>query len=324
MNYIDLHCDTLMQLYQQPDKSLKDAPFQINLAHLKKGGCLLQCFAVFVPLKKYVNPFETSLEMINRYETELNAVSDWIHPVYCYDDLVKNIREGKISSLLTIEEGGILKGNLSFLRTLYRLGVRMICLNWNDANGIGYPNFDLNEEKRDFTKPNVKDGLTAFGFELVRQMNRLGMIVDVSHLSDAGFYDCIRTSVHPIVASHSNARSICHHVRNLSDDMIVALHKKGGVMGLNFCAAFLDDDPEKGKDTVSCVIRHMKHIKNLVGVDVMAIGTDFDGIPTDIALKNASFMPCLIEGMRQSGFTQDEIEKICYKNFLRVFQEIIG
>ena len=195
----------------------------------------------------------------------------------------------------------------------------MICLNWNFINGVGHPNFNYIEgQKPDFKTPNTTLGLTEYGFSMVKEMNRLGMIVDVSHLSDKGFYDVINTTTKPIVASHSNSRSVCNHVRNLTDDMIIKLHENGGVMGMNFCKAFLDEDENIGYNTIDCVIKHMKYIKNLVGVDVISFGSDFDGIEPDIELKDASLMPKLIERMKEEGFTEEEIEKICYLNFLRV------
>lgn len=319
MNYIDLHCDTILALVDHKELKLKDAPLQINIDKLEEGNSLLQCFAMFIHLKTTSEPFKKCIEMIDRYYQELALNEDKIAPVFQYSDIEKNCSSGKISSLLTIEEGGVTEGNLSYLRILHRLGVRMICLNWNFVNGVGHPNFTLSEHP-DFHSFNVTEGLTPYGLSMIEEMNRLGIIIDVSHLSDKGFYDCIQHSKKPIVASHSNARGVCYHSRNLSDEMILLLAKNGGVMGMNFCAAFLDEDEEEGKKTIACVIRHMQYIKDLAGVDVIAIGTDFDGIDPNIELKDASMMPQLFAAMRQNGFTEEEIEKIAYKNFLRVLK----
>ena len=321
MNYIDLHCDTIMAIMNHEDQSLKDAPTQINLDKLKKGQALLQCFAMFVHLKKVNDPLEYGLKMIDRYYIEIEKNKELIAPVFEYSDIEKNEKDHKISSLLTIEEGAITKGNVSILRNLYRLGVRMICLNWNFANGIGHPNFILTEgRKPDFYTPNTTDGLTEDGFKIIKEMNRLGIIIDVSHLSDKGFYDCIQTSTRPIVASHSNARAICPNVRNLTDDMILKLHENGGVMGINFCADFLNEEEALGKNTIQWAIKHMIHVKNLVGVDVLSIGSDYDGIDPNIELKDASLMQNLFTEMRKANFTEEEIEKIAFKNFLRVLK----
>ena len=222
MKYVDLHCDTIMALYEsKKDLSLYDADIQINTKKLIEGNCLLQCFAMFVPFK-VENPFEMCMNMIDRYYQEIEKNSAYIRCAYNYEDIMNNYNNGYISALLTIEEGGVTKGNLSFLRDFYRLGVRMICLNWNFINGVGHPNFNYIEgQKPDFKTPNTTLGLTEYGFSMVKEMNRLGMIVDVSHLSDKGFYDVINTTTKPIVASHSNSRSVCNHVRNLTDDMII-------------------------------------------------------------------------------------------------------
>lgn len=323
MKYIDLHCDTIMVLNADKNLVLKKNNLQIDLEKLIKGDSLLQCFAMFVNLKKVLNPFEACMEMIDTYYQELEKNKDIIAPVLNYADFKKNQEKNLISSLLTIEEGGVTKGNLAFLRNFYRLGVRMICLNWNHENGVGYPNFDYNESlSPDFTKPNTTLGLTEYGFSMVKEMNRLGIIVDVSHLSDKGFYDVIKTSCKPIVASHSNSRGVCNHCRNLTDDMIIKLYENGGVMGMNYCANFLDE--KDGKNTISAVIKHMKYIKNLVGVDVISLGSDFDGISPDIELKDAAFMPKLFKAMEEEGFTLEEIEKIASKNFLRVLEANIS
>ena len=149
------------------------------------------------------------------------------------------------------------------------------------------------------------------------------MIIDVSHLSDRGFWDVINTSTKPIVASHSNCRSICKHVRNLTDEMIIALNKNGGIMGMNYCNEFLDNDPQIGRRTIECLIKHIKYIKKLVGVDVIALGSDFDGINNNIELKDASLLTKLVDALYANGFTKEEIDKITYKNALRVFQEVL-
>ncbi len=319
MTYIDLHCDTISELQKQK-KHLLDADLQINLSHLQSSKCLLQCFAMFIFLKKTNTPALDCLKMIDYYTKELEINAEYMAPALCYEDIEKNRLQGKISSLLTIEEGGVTEGSLELLRTYYHLGVRMICLNWNFPNGVGHPNFKFSKQP-DFHTPNETEGLTEYGKEMVAQMNHLGMIIDVSHLSDKGFYDCIELSTKPIVASHSNARAICNHVRNLTDDMILKLKENGGVMGLNFCAAFLDDNEEEGRNTISCLLKHMQHIKKLAGVEVIALGSDFDGIDSNIQLKNASLMPKLFDEMRRQNFTEEEISKIAYKNFLRVFKE---
>lgn len=327
MSIIDLHCDTIGVIYHErlKDKkiSLASADLQVNAKHLIKAGCYAQCFAMFVHYTTE-NPLGTCIKMIDVFYEELKNTPE-LALALNFDDLLNNHKNKKISAILTIEEGGVTKSDLAYLRTFYRLGVRMICLNWNFENGVGSPNYGryLENGEPDFITPNTETGLTEYGFAMVREMNRLGMVIDVSHLSDKGFWDVIHTTTQPIVASHSNARGVCRHVRNLTDEMIIALHENGGVMGMNFCASFMDDDEQEGRNTIACTIRHMKYIRNLVGVDVIAIGSDFDGINPDIELKNASFLPELIKAMRREDFTEEEIEKITYKNALRVFESVL-
>ncbi len=328
MKTIDMHCDTIMKLCIDKQKgintNLKDNEYHIDLNKMKKGNYLAQCFAMFVPFS-VENPFETCLDMIERYYHEIEQNKDMILPALNYQDLMENRKKGKMSSILTIEEGGVVKGKLSNLRLFHRLGVRMITLTWNFENGIGHPNFTfVKGEKPDFKTPNTKDGLTPFGIEMIKEMNRLGIIIDVSHLSDAGFYDVIKYSKGPFVASHSNARSVCNHVRNLTDDMIRKLSLRGGVIGINFCADFLNEKIENVPNfsRVSYIVKHIKHIVKIGGIDCVGLGTDFDGIEKDLEIKDASFMPMLKDALINEGFNNEDIDKIFYKNFLRVFKEV--
>lgn len=323
MKYIDLHCDTFMALYQGVRAgNLKKSENQVDLDKLYKGQCLMQCFAMFLDLKKTDQPFQTCMKMIDLYDKEMLENSNLITPILSFDDLKQCVSNQKMASFLTIEEGGVLESSLEKLDILYRRGVRMICLNWNYSNGIGNPNIlNIKNGDIDYNKRNMIEGLTKFGFELVHRMNQLGIIVDVSHLSDKGFWDVINCSSKPIVASHSNVRSCCNHSRNLTDEMIKALAANRGVMGINFCSSFLNDTPALGQNTIEECIRHMQYVKNLVGVEVLAIGSDFDGINPNIQMKDCSMMQILFEKMVAAGFKHDEIEKISHLNFLRVMKE---
>ena len=328
MKIIDMHCDTIMALMGN-EKSLRSSDNMIDVEKLEKGDYLLQCFAMFVPYvsktESNYSPFEMCNKMIDRYYQELEINTDKIKPVYCYQDILNNIENGVMSSLLTIEEGGVCLGNIEFLRNFYRLGVRMMTLTWNFKNEIGCPNIDYfsitkEEIRKNGPTINTKDGLTKFGIEVVREMNKLGMIIDCSHLSDKGFYDCIKYSTKPIVCSHSNARSVCNHPRNLTDDMLLKLKENGGVTGINYCHDFIKED--KSTATVKDVVKHIDYIKNLIGIDYIGLGSDFDGIGnSDIELKNAEMMNLLIDELIESGYTDEEIDNICYKNVLRVFKE---
>ena len=232
-----------------------------------------------------------------------------------------------MSAMLTVEEGAVCKGEIEKLRSLYDMGVRMLTLTWNYPNELGYPN--LKRERKGcedyFFTPNEECGLTETGREFVAEMEALGMIVDVSHLSDAGFRDVLDCTNKPFVASHSNARAICGHVRNLTDDMIRKLSERGGCTGLNFYAHFLRtvSRGEYNPGALEDVVRHAKHIAKVGGVEVLALGSDFDGIDTNEALPGVQCMEWLWDALRRGGFRESELEKIFYGNVLRVYREIL-
>lgn len=316
---LDLHCDTIMALYKNKDKNLKSNDLQIDVNKLKKGNYLAQVFAMFIYLKATDNPFKVCDEMIDLFYDELEKNTNEINIALNYNDLLKNKEKGLVSAILSIEEGGVVDGVLSNVDYFYARGVRMICINWNFYNGIGYPNFILSE-KPDFKTPNKEKGLTPFGIDVVKRMEKLGMIIDVSHLSDKGFWDVYNNTTKPFIASHSNARSICNHVRNLSDDMIKALASRGGVMGLNFCTSFINENATV--TTVNDIVKHALHIIKVGGIDVLAIGTDFDGIDRTTEIDNASEMGKLIIALKEAGLSDEDINKVTHLNFLRVFKEV--
>ncbi len=321
----DLHCDTLLGLHRAKKRGeplcFQKTPLQVDERKLQTGGYFAQCFAVFVPITE-ADPYARCNELIDVYE-EAVASSTVLQPVLRFSDFAKNNKAGKISSVLTMEDASPIGTSLSRLREFYGRGVRMIGLTWNYPNAVGYPNFQnfILGEKPDLFTPETERGLTEFGRALVEEMNALGIVIDVSHLSDKGFYDVIKKSWKPIMASHSNARGLCRNVRNLTDDMLKKLAENGGVIGMNCAAGFLCEDEERGRKTLSFLLSHMKYIKERIGAEHIALGTDFDGIDPNIELADASYMPLLLAEMERAGFTPEEIEKISYQNALRVFKE---
>lgn len=326
MKVIDMHCDTIGELFalRQQGKAgtLRENQLHIDLKRMKGSGYMLQNFALFVQLKKVDDPWERVCRMHELYEEELEQNSDLIAPVYRFADIADNERAGKMSALLTVEEGAVCKGEIEKLRELYRFGVRMLTLTWNYPNELGWPNFS--RDKSHYV-PDTTRGLTKRGREFVAEMEALGMIPDVSHLSDAGFYDVLEVTKKPFVASHSNARAVCPWVRNMTDDMIRKLSERGGVMGLNFCADFLEEVPEgqKNPGTIAAVVRHAKYIADVGGVDVLGLGSDFDGIDTHEELPGAQSMERLWDALKQGGFTEEEMDRIFWKNVLRVYGEVL-
>ena len=329
MKVVDMHCDTIAEIFRshwqegRTPISLAENNLHIDLDRMEKGDYLLQNFALFVHLKRVEDPFAYCMGMLDCFYQEMEQHKDRIGVVRTYEDIEKNREAGKMSALLTLEEGGVCRGDLALLRNFYRLGARMMTLTWNFDNELAHPNHvDLTTGK---TVPNTTEGLTETGIAFVQEMQKLGMIVDVSHLGDAGIYDVLRYTTKPFVASHSNARSVCSHPRNLTDDMIRGIAEKGGVTGINFCASFLDEQEEsKCFGSIERIIAHIRHIKNVGGIDCIGLGTDFDGIGSNIEVLGAGKMPLLAQAMEKAGFKTEEIEKVFYKNVLRVYKEILS
>ena len=319
MFVVDLHCDALWNVYKNAkdgnDVSLTKNHFHVDFEKLKKGKVAIQCFALFnIPQES--QPFKSANVMIDYLERDVKGRDD-VKIVHSYKDIEKNISDGVTSALITMEDAFMIERDYSKLQALYERGLRMICLNHNVVNGVGHPNLTFSNGKTNWQCRNEERGLTDFGFELVKKMNDMGVIVDVSHLSDKGFYDVIKTTTKPIIASHSNACGVTDVPRNLTDDMLKKLADNGGVTGMCFAPKFLDSDEEKGRDAIACVLRHVDYIKKLIGVDYVALGSDFDGVDLDI---DCSFYPDLIKAFIEHGYKDSEIEKICYANALRVFK----
>lgn len=310
MKFIDLHCDTAMRMYEEKGK-LKKNNFSIDIEKLKKGGCMAQVFAFFINLSKGSDPYNYFLNMYDNFIKEIQENSKEIEIVRNVDELEKANLNNKLGAFLSIEEGEVLKGNIDNLIDVYDKGIRLITLTWNFENSIGYPNFNFKYKEK---------GLKPIGKEIVEKCEELGIIPDASHLSDGGFYDLVDICKKPFMATHSNARSVTYHPRNLTDDMIKKLANKGGVMGINFASAFLG---ESRVSTIEEIITHIKHIKNVGGIDVIGLGSDFDGIENQVEIKDSSEFPKLYEALKKAGFSENEVEKIFYKNVLRVFKETL-
>ena len=331
MRVVDMHCDTISRLLglrrEGRAETLRENTGHLDLLRMRQGNYLLQNFALFVDLGTGRDPWEEVCALYDCYREELEKNADRIAPVYRYADIAANEREGKLSAMLTVEEGAVCKGQPARLEELYEMGVRMVTLTWNFPNELGYPNLsrELEGEARKHT-PELRGGLTECGREFVEEMERLGMIPDVSHLSDAGFYDVLEVTKKPFVASHSNARAVCPHVRNLTDDMIRRLAERGGVMGLNYYADFLEEVPEgrKNPGTLAAIVLHAKHITDVGGVEVLGLGSDFDGIDTHAELPGAQSMERLWEALKGSGFTESQLDRIFSGNVLRVYRETLS
>ena len=315
MRIIDMHCDTLIEGWRKPERSFYDGDTSINLKLLKENGSLLQFFAMYLSRNemKTMDSYDILKGIYGYYQTQMEKYSDIIKPVYSAQDVLENEKKGLLSSLLTVEDGVFIDGKIERVQEVYDMGVRLITLMWNFENSVGFP---CSDEPEDHLK-----GLKPFGIEVVEKMNELGIIIDVSHMSEGGFYDVARYSKKPFVASHSCARALCNHRRNLTDDQLKTLGNAGGIAGVNFECSFLKEGSNCA--TYDQIIEHMLYMKDKAGIDAVGFGSDFDGIEDNGELVNYSGFKTLLERM-EGKFTYDEIDKICRGNALRVIKDVIG
>lgn len=311
MPMIDLHCDTIMKLYEDNNSNLLENDFQIDLKRLQQNDFLLQTFAIFLDKKQYPNRKETALYMYQRFIKELEKNVATIGLIKSQADYNENKANKRISALLTLEEGGILEGKIENLEEFFQLGVRLITLTWNYPNEIGTPNIQYWDKKMQILADN-QTGLTNFGFECIKRMDDLHMIIDLSHASDQVAKDVLASSAQGIVASHSNARKLTPHPRNLSNELIQKIADKNGLIGINFFDQFLKLN--QPTDLPTAISEHLWYMYQLVGEDHLCFGSDFDGIPVHPDLNDVNSFPKIIQALKQKGFTSRQIDKISYLN----------
>ena len=308
MKYIDLHCDTMTELALRPERgTLLSNNCEIDISKLKKGECFIQDFAIWYDQGSGENPWDYYQKILATYKKEI-AANDCMMPILSASDIDACAKAGKIGSLLSIEGGDVIQGSLEKLKAVYADGVRLITLTWNYANELAYPNGVEGEDK----------GITAVGWEIVDAMNDMGVIVDTSHLNDVGTYELLARAKKPPLASHSCARALKEHKRNLTDDLIRRFGEKGGLIGLNFSNHFLGDTEIS---MVKDMVRHAKHIQGIGGEDVLALGSDFDGIQPTLEIEDASEMGKLADALLAGGFTEEQVEKMFYKNGVQYLKE---
>lgn len=305
----DAHIDTISRLLDLGlDFGAENSHTHADMPRLMQADVRLQICALFtMPTHDRSRQLYEILRQIAYFRSQLKKLTGKVILAESSEQ-VAELRSDQLTVVLSVEGGGALAGDLSMLDILYDLGVRGLTLTWSLRNeladGIG--------------DPASKGGLTSFGREVVAKMDELGMVVDVSHLSEAGFWDVMEVARGPVIASHSNAKAICGHQRNLTDDQLRALAHKGGYVGLNFCPPFLKDDSQAD---VEDIIRHAIHIAEVAGPDVLGFGTDFDGIsglPTGI-----EDVTSLLQVVRRlaAHFSADELAKIAGGNLQRVLSQ---
>ncbi|MCB8605066.1 membrane dipeptidase [Veillonella nakazawae] len=307
---IDLHCDTIMKLIDHPDcGDLYRNTWKIDIEKLQKAHSKVQDFALFINLGETNDPYGRYEAMRNLCTSQIHHYGEHIQHVLSYQDVESVYETGKIGALMSIEEGGVLGGDLDKLKQAYQDGVRLITLTWNYPNGLGEPHCGEQHKK-----------LTPKGVEFVEAMQDLGIIVDCSHLNDAGTEQLGDVLDVPFVASHSNVREVTAHTRNLPDNLIKLIANKGGVIGLNFAQSFLGTSPIS---RIEDIVKHGLYLINKGGEDVVALGTDFDGIKPDTEIKDTSEMYRLYDAFKEAGLSVEQCEKLFWKNADRLLKEIL-
>ncbi len=308
----DAHCDTLLDvLAGERHLGERSASGHIDLPRLHDGGVTAQVFAIWTPTARYTDATRHGIEAIDAFYQEIEANDD-LRMALRVEDLDAAYADGAVAGILSLEGAEPLAGSLAILRTFYRLGVRLITLTWNFRN-----------EAADGVKESISGGgLTHFGRALVEECNRLGIVLDVSHLAAAGVRDVLALSKQPVIASHSNAAGLYDHPRNLTDGQLQAIAKSGGAIGVTFVPAFLR--PDKENASILDVLDHIDYIAKVVGVEHVMLGSDFDGLgdTPPAGLEDVSHLLGLTAGLLARGYSEEAVRAIIGLNFRRVFARV--
>ena len=367
---IDTHNDITSPLVEegfdlgmQGDDPAAKVKTHTDLRRMKAGGLGAEFFAVYVG-KEFVNkkPSEgggaarRALDVIDAVNEQVRRHAESLEMASTAADIRRIVKSGKIAALMGIEGGHAIEDSLRTLRVFYKLGVRYMTLTHTNTN-------DWADSEGDVNNPNVQhhNGLTDFGRDVVREMNRIGMMIDISHVADKTFSDVIATTHAPVIASHSSARAIANHSRNMTDDMLRAMGKNGGVVMVNFYDGFLDprkaelalrertmedelkvkypSDPQRARDEIdawrkandpgktplSVLMDHIDHIAKVAGIDHVGLGSDFDGVPlTGLpeGMEDISKLPAITYELMKRGYSDVDIKKVLGENLLRVMSEV--
>lgn len=311
---IDGHCDTLGDVLEgKRTLAERSAQGHVDLPRLRAGGVTAQIFACFVPIHEYHrSATRYALRMVDELHQAIDAHPDELLLAVSGADIRRAKAEGKVAGILGLEGAEPLGNNLAVLRSFHRLGVRVLGLTWNFRNDVA----DGVMEGRQ------AQGLSSFGVQVVAECNRLGVLIDVSHLAPAGVEDVLRASQQPVIASHSNARALCDHERNLLDAQIEAIARGGGLVGVTFVDAFLHQPASEA--SIEHVLDHIDYLVRIAGPEHVMLGSDFDGADMPRGLEDATCYPALSAGMAARGHSAAVIRSVLGLNFLRVFEAVTG
>ncbi len=304
MNITDTHCDTLYKL-SDTGASFEKNDFDISLSKLPKGHSYTQFFACFIDPDYYAAPKHRCIQLINTFHKSVIG-SGSVRMCRNIDDIKRGRADGKMCAFLSIEGGECIE-SLCDLDYYYSEGVRLIALVWNNNNKIASGILG-----------GTDSGITPFGKTVIKRMNSLGIVCDVSHMSEKSFYDCLEITTLPPVASHSCSKALCSHPRNLTDEQFLEIKKLGGYVGINFYPLFLS---ENGEADINNILDHMEHFLTLGGEDIIGIGSDFDGVEyLPSGLSSVSDIDKLIDAMLKRGWAECLIKKIMSENIEKIIR----
>ena len=308
----DLHNDVLELAVSGYQLGVRHTTNHSDLPRFRDGGVDAQMFSLWAdPVQFGSNPYQRVIAMADSFDAQVARNPLTFGQARNEFEMIQLHTDGKLAGVLAVEGGHAIENDLAKLRTLHARGARYMTITWNNSTAWATSAADAQSATR---------GLTEFGRTVIRTMDTLGMIIDVSHTGIRTIDDILATTTNPIIASHSGARTLRNHYRNLTDAQILSIAQTGGVIGVVFYPFFLSST---NSATIDTVIRHIDYIKNLAGIDHVALGSDFDGIEqTPIGLEDVSHFPALTLALLRHGYTQDDVKKILGENFLRVFRQV--
>lgn len=320
----DIHGDIWTDVTIKRGLGRKNIIRNEHLHKFREGGLSGGIFVIWADPPYDKNPKERLLESIKAMSCELWESRDFLKVIYNSNDFYEAFKENKIAVMLGLEGLSSIEDEIESIYTLYQLGFRHVSLTWNEENSLATG-----------VKGDESKGLTITGKSIIKIINELGMILDVSHVNEKSFWDIINETEYPLIASHSNAKALCDVPRNLSDEQIKAIGEKKGLIGLNAFNEFISLEPEK--KTVEYFINHIEHVVNLIGVDSVALGFDFfdylessttdsfinAGNSSTLGLENITKGKSLLKKLSERGYSEEEINKISYKNFLNLMDRVM-
>jgi membrane dipeptidase len=312
----DLHNDILEKMIEDPDYHLADyhSYNHTDIPRLKLGGVDVQFFAVWVNPSIQDSYYNSAFAMINLFNTEILLNPTTIGQARTKDEALSLNNEDKIAAVMAVEGGHTIEDDIGKLKALYQAGMRYLTITWNNST-------DWAISAKDNRSTTL--GLSEFGKKVIRTLDTLGVLIDVSHTGIKTIQDILSTTTNPIIATHSGVRALRDHYRNLYDDQIISIANSGGVIGIVFYPPFLSNT---GSANIAKVVDHIDYIINLVGIDFVGLGSDFDGIGTNTVngLDDVTKFPDLTLELLRRGYSQTDVEKILGGNFMRVFEQVCG